>query len=300
MTIECPACSARGKIDLNGIPEDGRKVICPRCGKHFDLPGERPKEETIPPLQRIVCPQCKCEQPKTETCAICGLEITKLIQARVKKQEIERLEFVKLRTEAREVNAWYGNLFDRRLASLLTRVLSLLVLLLLFMTCSMNSAKRNRFYAENTAEMRKAAEGGVDKRSAGKKDDIFREKFATVVEGMIANTEACLSQNYDYKSSWNHGSQPCFLSPSLTDNLGRINRQRHEAETAFYGLPTPSKRYFACYSKSKELSHLNKQVCGMANAYGSYIPDFNDRLSNFNFEFSRIKGALNECKERLY
>jgi hypothetical protein len=249
--------------------------------------------------ERMICPQCSCEQPKTEACAICGVVIAKHRQVQVRQQEIERLEIVKLRSATREVDAWYKNLFDRRVSTLVARILSLLVLLIIFMTCSINSARRNRYFAENTAQMSKAAEGGGKVASSGRNDSIFKERFTPAVEMMASSADACLTQNYNYKASWYQNTQPYFLSENLKNSLSRANRQQKDAETAINGLPTPSQKYYACYVKAKGLTNLNKQICAMANAYASNIPDFSERLSHFNFEFSRINGEINDCKESL-
>ena len=165
------------------------------------------------------------------------------------------------------------------------------------MTCSMNSAKRNRYYAENTAEMRKATEGQSRNSSPERNDSDFKERFIPVVELLTNNIDACLTQNYHYKSSWYQNAQPYFLTENLSDNLGTINRRRHEADAAFSRLPTPSKKYFDCYVKVKGLSNLQGQVCGLANSYSTYYPDFSERLSGFNFEFSKTKDELNACKD---
>jgi len=295
MKIECPACSASGNIDESKVPEEGRRVVCPRCSTHFDVRKERTGAEIIQQRQRMVCPKCGCEQPLLETCAICGIVIKHYIQTRVRQQEKERLEFVRLRTATRDVDAWYSNLFDRRISSLVVRVLSLLVLLGLFMTCSMNSAKRNRFYAEHTAELRKSTEGNSANRSSERNDSVFADRFGTAVDLIISNTDACIGQNYNYKTSWYQNSQPCFLTESLSNNLSRINLQRREAESAVNRLPTPSRKYQACHVTIKEMANLNRQVCGMANDYKTHYQDFSERLSNFNFEFSRLKAELNEC-----
>lgn len=235
----------------------------------------------------------------TETCAVCGIVMKNYLQTQVRQQEKERLEFVKLRTATRDVDAWYSNLFDRRLSSMLVRVLSLLFLLGLFMTCSMKTAKRNKFYAENTAEMRKAAEGQSRNVLPERNDSDFRERFNSVVDLLVSNTDACFSQNYNYKTTWYQNAQPYFLTEYLTDNLGSINRRRREAEAAFSRLPTPSKKYFDCYVKVKGLSNLHSEVCGLANAYSTYFPDFNEKLSNINFEFSKTKDELNACRDRF-
>lgn len=297
MQIECPLCSARGTVDESRIPEGGRQVTCPRCGNCFDVRTERSGVEIIQQGERMVCPSCKSEQSKAEICAICGIVIAKYLQTRFREQEKERLEFARLRSATREVDVWYKNLFDRRLSSLLVRVMTLLVLLFMFITCSMNNARKNRYYAENSAAMRSAAEG--KNLSPERNDQLFKEQFASAVDLMAGSTDACISQNYNYKSTWYNDTQPGFLSETLANDLSRINRQRREAETAFNRLPYPSQKYQACYIKAKGLANLNMDVCGMANSYATRIQNFSERLSSFSFEFSRISGEMNDCKESL-
>jgi len=298
MKIECPACSASGTINESKMADAGSEVTCPRCGKRFNVRRERTGVEIIQQRERMTCPKCGCEQPLLETCAICGIVIKNYLQTQVRQQEKERLEYVKLRTATRDVDAWYSNLFDRQLSTLLVRVLSLLVLLGVFMTCSVNSAKRNRLHAENGAGMGKTTERNTV-ASPERNDAVFRDRFSTVVDLMTANTDACLGQLYNYKTSWQHNSQPNFLTENLSDSLERINMQHREVKSAVTSLPTPSNKYYACYVKLKELSHQNRQVCGMANAYTTYFHDFNERVSNFNFEFNRIRADLHECKNTI-
>jgi predicted Zn finger-like uncharacterized protein len=297
MKIECPVCSASGNVDESKVPQEGREVTCPRCKNCFKIFPERSPVETIQKRERMVCPKCSCEQPMADTCAICGITVKEYLQTQLHQQDKERLEFVKLRSETRQVDAWYSNLFDRRLSSLVVRVLSLLVLLGIFMTCSMNSAKRNRYYAENTAEMRKATEGPNRSASPERNDSVFKERFNPAVELLISSTDDCLSQNYNYKSSWYQNAQPYFLTENLADNLNTINRKRREAESAFNRLPSPSKKYLDCHVKLRGLSNLNREVCSLANSYSTYYPDFSDRLSNINFEFSKTRDELNACRE---
>ncbi len=299
MRIECPVCSASGNIDESKVPAEGREVTCPRCSNLFRVWPLRSGVEIIQQRERMVCPKCSCEQAMAEICAICGIVIKNYLQTQVRQQEKERLEFVKLRTATRDVDAWYSNLFDRRLSSLLVRVLSLLVLLGFFMTCSMNSARRNKFYAENTTEMRKAAEGQGHNVSPERNDNDFKERFNPVVDLLVTNTDACMTQNYNYKSSWYQNAQPYFLTESLSDSLGAINRRRIEADSAFSRLPTPSKNYFDCYVKVRGLSNLHGEVCGLANSYRNYYPDFSERLSNFSFEFNKTKDELYACRDRF-
>lgn len=299
MKIECPTCAASGTIDESKLPEEGRQLTCPRCKSLFNVCPPRSGVEIIQRRERMVCPKCGCEQSVAEMCSVCGIVVKNFTRTQVRQQEKERLEFVKLRTATREVDSWYSELFDRRLSTLLVRVLSLLVLLGVFMTCSMNSAKRNRFLAENTAEMKKVTEGQGRNISPERNDNDFKERFNVVVDLLVSNTDACLTQNYIYKTSWYQSGQPCFLTDNLADSLGAINRRKAEANSAFGRLPTPSKKFFDCYVKVRGLSNLHGEVCGLANSYSTYYPDFSERLSNFNFEFSKTKDELNVCRDSL-
>lgn len=299
MRIECPACSASGTIDESKVPLEGREVICPRCGKRFEVHREKTAVEIIQQRERAVCPKCGCEQPLAEICAICGIVIKNYMRTQIRQQEKERLELSSLRTATRNVDAWYKDLFDRRLGSLLTRVLSLLILLVIFMTCSMNSAKRNRIFAENTAEMRKATEGQGNKASQEKNDSVFREKFLNAADLMINSTDACIGQIYNYKTSLSQGYQGTYLSGNTMENLNRINMQRSQASSAVNALPYPSEKYHDCYTKMRELSNINGQVCGMVREYTSFYQGLNERLSSLNFEFSKIRNDLNVCKDTV-
>ena len=299
MKIECPTCAASGTVDESKLPEEGRQLTCPRCKSLFNVCPPRSGVEIIQQRERMVCPKCGCEQSVAAMCAVCGIVVKNYTQSQVRQQEKERLEFVKLRTETRDVDAWYSNLFDRRLSTLLVRVLSLLVLLGFFMTCSMNSAKKNRFYAEKAAERENNAEREGRNASLERNDNDFKERFPAVVDLLVSNTDACLTQNYHYKTTWYLNAQPYFLTENLSDSLGDINRRGAEAGSALGRLPTPSKKFYDCYVKVKRLSSLHGDVRALANAYNTYFPDFSERLSNLNFEFSKIKDEINVCRDKL-
>jgi hypothetical protein len=85
----------------------------------------------------------------------------------------------------------------------------------------------------------------------------------------------------------------------MRDNLSTLNRRKAEAESAFRGLPTPSKRYYDCYLKARGLSNIQGEICSLANAYTTHFPDFRERLSNFSFELNKISEEINACKISL-
>ncbi len=297
MKIECPVCSTKVNIDENTVPNLDQQFTCARCGNIFNLLPQRSGVDIIQNRERMICSKCGSEQPLAEMCAICGISIKKYLQTKVRKQDIERLEFVKLRSEVREVDAWYKNLIDRRASSLIVRVLSLLILMWVFMTCSMNNAKNNRFIAENTEEMRRSTENSKVNVTPERNDNDFKDKFGTAINLMISMTDACLSQNYSYKMTWYQNAQPYFLTENLADNLATLKRQKHGADAAFSSLPVPSHKYFDCYVKVRLLSNLQNQVCGLANAYTTHHYDFSERLSNISFELSKLRGELYACNE---
>lgn len=295
MRVECPVCAARGTIEDSRIPDSGMELTCPRCGAVFPVRPVRSGVDIIQKREQMVCPNCNSTQPLAESCAICNININEQLQSRVKQQERERLDFVRLRTEVRQVDAWYSNLFDRRVSSLLVRVFSLLILFGLFMTCSINSAKRNKFIAENSEEMRRNSEGSNKDNRSEKTDAIFRERFSLVIETVSGSIDSCFSQNYDYKIAWYQSGQEHSLTENMADNLNRMNRKRSEAATAFNSLPWPSKKYYNCYVKAKGLSNLHGDICKMANSYSVFYTDFSERLTNLNFEYKQIKDDLNAC-----
>jgi predicted Zn finger-like uncharacterized protein len=143
MNVECPACKSRGKIEGEKVPEEGRRLVCPRCGERFLVRPERTISEIIRHGERMQCPRCGCEQNRTETCAICGVVIQEHIRAAALQRDRERLELSLLHSKVRDVDGWYRGLFDFRLAGLIIRVLFLLAGFGLFMTCSLRSIRPN-------------------------------------------------------------------------------------------------------------------------------------------------------------
>jgi predicted Zn finger-like uncharacterized protein len=298
MKIECPACSASGNIDESKVPHDGRQVTCPRCSHRFRVWPERSGVEIIQQRERMVCPKCSCEQPLAEICAVCGIEVKKHLQTTVHQQEKERLEFVKLRAETRHVDAWYSNLFDRRLSSLLVRVLSLLFLLGLFMTCSMNSARRNKFYADNTEQMKKTAEGQSRGTNREINDAVFKERFNSVVSVLSDNIDRCLTQCYNYLTSWYQRESPeHYLTESMADELQKLYINRKDVKALYGQLPTPSQRYYDCYVSVRKLNNIYDDLFKYTTEYKVHYVDFSNRISNLNSEYLKVKEALNACTD---
>lgn len=161
MNVECPACKARGTIEGEKVPPEGRSIVCPRCKARFVVRPERTVTEIIQQRERMHCPKCGCEQPLAESCAVCGIDIRKHVRAAELQRESERLQSIQLRSELRQVDTWYRGLFNFRSTLLIARVLLLLVGLALFMTCTFRGPQRQKFnhQAENEAAVRKAAEG---------------------------------------------------------------------------------------------------------------------------------------------
>jgi len=143
MNVECPACKARGRIDGEKVPGEGRRLVCPRCGERFQVLPERTISEIIRQGERMQCPRCGCEQARTETCAICGVVIREHIRSAALQRERERLELTLVQSKVRDVDGWYRGLFDFRLAGLIIRVLFLLAGLGLFMTCTLRGVRPN-------------------------------------------------------------------------------------------------------------------------------------------------------------
>lgn len=300
MKIDCPTCSASGNIDESKVPHEGRQVTCPRCSHRFRVWPERSGVEIIQQRERMVCPKCSCEQPLAEICTVCGIEVKKHLQTLVHQQEKERLEFVKLRAETRHVDAWYSNLFDRRLSSLLVRVLSLLFLLGLFMTCSTNSARRNKFYADNTEQMKKTAEGQSRGNNREKNDAVFKERFNSVVSVLSDNTDRCLTQCYNYLTSWyQRGDQEHYLTDYMADELEGITKNRADVRTMFGQLPTPSNKHWDCYVKVKKLNNLYEETFNTAVNYQTHYADFSKKLSDLNSDLMTVRGDLNACRDSI-
>jgi predicted Zn finger-like uncharacterized protein len=298
MKVECPSCQASGIIDESKVPANGRVITCPRCQHRFTVLPERTGVEIIQQRERMVCPKCSCEQERADSCQICSITIKEYLQETVKHQERERLEFVKLRNDSRAVDAWYSNLFDRRVSTLLVRVLSLLFLLGLFMTCSMNSARRNRFYAENSAEMRKITEGSTRKPDPTRNDPAFKERFSSVVATLSENTDLCMTQGYNYLTSWYmKGNQEHYLSESMIDARNRIIKNNSNTRSMSDQLPQPSQTYWDCYMKVKALHNLYKSVYSIAVDYQMYHSDLSKTLSEYNGEYIKLTGELNACKD---
>jgi predicted Zn finger-like uncharacterized protein len=294
MNVECTACAARGTINPDTVPREGRDLTCPRCGKRFRVWQERSGVEVIQQRERMLCPNCGCEQAMSETCAVCGVVVREHIQAEERRRERERLEITRLRAEVRQVDSWYRGLFDRRLATLLVRVLSLLVGLALFMTCSMRSAERSRHNAENAAATTQST------RPPMLDDKGFKERFDSTVEGISEQIDRCFVQCYNYQTEWYHrGSQEHYLNPAMEEALQQIQQSRREVRTRAERLPTPTKPYWECYHKVKHLYNIYDDLYKLATDYRVHYHNLSDRLADLNGDYLKTREDLNACKENI-
>lgn len=295
MKVTCPSCAASGRIDKSNLPQEGRLITCPKCQKKFQVVPERSGVEIIQQREVMACPNCSLEQPVADTCIACGIVIKSYNQRQARERNIEQQQLAKLKAEVNNVDVWYRDLFDRRLASFATRALSLLILACMLLTCTLKVAQKKKQLADADFDLPQK----VQKPSPEKIDRIFKERFKPALERLAESTDACISQNYNYYYSWYQQDLPPNLTPHLSDNLGEINKRRYEAENEYTKVPVPSSRYKACYEQLKQLSETHKEVCSLANSYSTHFRDFQDRLSNYNHDYTKCIEALNICKQTL-
>jgi predicted Zn finger-like uncharacterized protein len=294
MEIVCPTCSAQGSIDGSNLPKEGRQVTCPRCRNRFRIWPERSAVEIIQQRTSTVCPKCHCEQPVSDRCTSCGIIFQKYLQAQAVRQDMERHDFTRLRDASRRTDNWYSDLFDRRLSTLLVRVLSLLLFSALCIAWSMNNARKNKVLTE---QLTRAAEGparpGIPERS----DAVFRERYDAVNTTLSENTNRCFLQCYSYVFAWYQpvGPEHC-LTPDMAQELVSITRKKSEVRTAYGQLPTPSPKYWDCYVKTKKLYNLYEDIYKITIDYRVRYNDLSGRLSGLNNEYYQLVEDINACK----
>ncbi len=297
MKVICPACSATGNIDETLLSAEGRDITCPRCRHSFHVLPQRSGVEIIQQRESMVCPKCRAEQAVSDTCVSCGVVVQKYIRSVESARDLERLELNKLKSDLRRVDSWYSSLFDRRLASLMVRVLSLLVLLGIFMTCSMNGARRNKFYAENTEAMRKAAEGGPNR---SKPDDNRILPQLGAFERLVGEAaNQCLSQCDRYSIAWYDKSEPGmnmyrdhYLDSTMTEQLEALRAAKCTVDRDFRALGTPSQPYWPYYQKVKALYNVYNSLYNLATTPETHYYDFRGIVSKNDAELRQIINEL--------
>jgi predicted Zn finger-like uncharacterized protein len=304
MNVECPACKARGKINGEKLPKEGKTLICPRCGERFMVVPERSAVEIIQQREQMHCPKCGCEQPLAETCAICGVDIKKHIRMAELQRDLARLEFTRLRSESRQVDRWYRDLFDSRFAGLIARVLFLLVGLAILMTCSMRGVGRNtqankfNHDAENREAIRKAAEG--TSRLPVLPNQKFKERLRPFLD--VADEQVALCFDLCYKKhpelNQRDGRERDRASGSL-ELLSRIERGRTEARALFERIPTPEQPYWDCYGQAKQVNNLYDDIYELAAESRVQYNDLGERLAGFREDYRKAREKLDACKESI-
>ncbi len=91
MKIQCPSCEYQGNVPEDKIPEGGIKVRCPKCKEKFPVKKELPEDFTIEEeaeaqtSQQMFCPKCGTGQPVADTCAKCGVVVSKFVNRTINK-----------------------------------------------------------------------------------------------------------------------------------------------------------------------------------------------------------------------
>lgn len=297
MRIECPACSATGNVDGTRVPKEGRHVTCPRCRNRFQILPERSGVEIIEQRETMVCPRCGSGQPPSESCASCGIVFRKYLQAVERQREMERLELHKLKSEVQAVDSWYGDLFDRRLSSLMVRVLSLLVGVAVVGTCSARNAIEKQALVE---EMQRADQGSVRPPPDDKR--ILPELKA--FEGHVKNAAyQCMNQCDRYSLAWYDKGEPGMnmyrehvLTEEMQEALLVLRAVKRTIDGDFRRLPTPSKQYWPYYYKVKGLYHAYVSLYDLANSPDNHYYDFRGFTSRGEGELRRILTELDSVR----
>jgi hypothetical protein len=166
------------------------------------------------------------------------------------------------------------------------------------MTCSTNSARRNKFYAENAEQIRKANEGPSGKNDSARNDAVFKERFNAVVTVLSDNTDRCMTQCLNYLTTWDQqGYQEHYLTEYMSEELTRITRSRSDVRAMYAQLPTPSKQYWDCYVSVKKLNNVYEDAYKTAVDYRTHYPDYRGKLSGLSSDYMSVKGELNACKD---
>ena len=304
MNVECPACKARGRINKEKLPKEGKNLICPRCGERFLVRPERSDTEIIQQREQMHCPKCGCEQPLAETCAICGVDIKKHIRMAELQRDLARLEFTRLRSESRQVDRWYRDLFDCRFAGLLARVLFLLVGLAILMTCSMRNvgrnseANRSNHDAENREAIRRAAEG--TSRPPVLTSRKFKERLGPFLDVADEQVDLCFALCYNKHPELNQGDgRERDRASGVGEQLSRIQRGRSEARTLFARIPTPEQPYWDCYAQAKHVNNLYDDIYKLAAESQVQYNDLGERLAGFREDYRKAREKLNACKDSI-
>ncbi len=303
MNVACPSCSAQGSVNSSKLPPEGWSVICSKCATSFHVCPE--SSETQPPIsvapleERITCPKCGCEQQKTNNCSDCGIIIEKFLRGQARLFELNRKEELNIKSELRVTDAWYRDLFDRRLTTLMIRVLSMLLLLGLFMTCSANNFRR----MANRPAIDVGGSGQTTAQRNAASDEQFKARFNAVVSGLNSNIDQCFHQCYSYLSSpWylQGDNKPTWASHRhvLTDSMleeytNIVTKKRSAAST--YSIPTPSPRYYDCYYKINQLFNIYDSLFKYVENYETYHYGFSPAISNLNAEHTKLQEELNAC-----
>ena len=80
--IKCPKCANALTVDESRIPPTGAGITCPSCGAKFRVKPRKnssksPTAGDAAAESQVVCPACGRRQPKTESCAFCGIVFSK-------------------------------------------------------------------------------------------------------------------------------------------------------------------------------------------------------------------------------
>lgn len=304
MNISCPSCSASGSVDASKLPAEGRPVVCPKCASRFQIKPESvdvvPPPLKSSPEERMTCPKCGCEQQKGESCAICCIDIEKYLLLRARLATPDRPEVLKNKSELRVTDAWYHHdLFDRRLTTMLIRVLTLLLMIGLYLSYFISNSRQ----MTNNIVVEVDSVQSTAQRNANS-DDKFKARFDTVVNGLNADIDQCFSQCYSYLSSpWylQGDAKPTWtrhrhiLTDSMQEEYNKIVIKKHAAAST-YDIPTPSPQYYDCFVKVRGLFNLYNSLYKYAENYESYHYGFSAALSNLSFEHMKLIEELKVCR----
>jgi len=304
MNVTCPSCLAEGLIDNSKLPPEGRSITCPKCATRFlihtEIPERVPATTATPPEDRMTCPKCGLDQEKSESCHACGVIIEKFLRRSTRNIEsFRKIEFDE-NTESSVTVAWFDDLFDRRHTMLLTRVLLLLLLIAVLVTCSFSISQRktNRTVIEVVGSRQSAAQLNAAN------DERFKAEFDAIVSGMNANIDQCFRQcnNYLYSPWYLQGddkpawvSQRHVLTESMQQEYSDITAKKLKVKN-MYSIPTPSPRYYDCYSKVRHLFSIYDTLYQYVENYQTYYYGFRETLSSLNAEHIKLQEELNVCR----
>jgi hypothetical protein len=179
-------------------------------------------------------------------------------------------------------------------------VLSLLLLIAMFMTCTSSNSRRKA--RNNVTDVSVSGQTPAERDAAS--DEQFKSRFDAVVNGLNANIDQCFRQCYSYISSpwylqgddkpnWTH-HRHILTDSMLVEYTDIVTKKRGAAN--IYRIPTPSPRYYDCYYKINHLNNLYDSLYKYVENYETYHYGFNSALSNLRAEHLKLQEDLIACR----